>query len=251
VAERDDDWFRKYLDAGAALGQSTKARAEAFVKDLTGSTDEHPAAKQRMDEFIDRGRKVTEGLLNVVRTEVAHQVTALGVDTEHLGNQVAEVLRRTAAARRPTPRDTRHPQTPFGAGTWTAPDAPTPGTDDGGSEPALVDSPADAVVDAPADVVPLRPVPEKRAVPAKKAASPATSGTKKATAVNSTATTGKVAATKAAPAKRVAPAKKTAAAKAATAAKKATPVKRAAKKATTAGADAPASPPGEPSVPAG
>ncbi len=170
--EHDDDWFRKYVDAGAALGHQTRARAEAFVRELMGGHDDRPDARQRVEDLIDRGKRASEELMGVVRTEVANQLAALGFDAEHLGTQVADRLRRTASGQR---KDTGSPTgapSDFAAGTWTA------------GEPAHADT-------AAAATAPPTAAAAKKATTVQKAATTKAAAVKKAASSATTASPAK------------------------------------------------------------
>ena len=59
----DKDAFQRYLDAGVAFTNMTRARAEQLVQDLV-SSGEFPSgdARAKVDELIERSRKVREAL---------------------------------------------------------------------------------------------------------------------------------------------------------------------------------------------
>jgi polyhydroxyalkanoate synthesis regulator phasin len=81
MAERD--LLRRYLDAGVAFTQMTQQRAEAIVRDLVKAgevqTEQAQAAAQ---ELVDRSRKNTERLVELVRNEIRQQVSNLGLATK-------------------------------------------------------------------------------------------------------------------------------------------------------------------------
>jgi polyhydroxyalkanoate synthesis regulator phasin len=81
MAERD--LLRRYLDAGVAFTQMTQQRAEAIVRDLVKAgevqTEQAQAAAQ---ELVDRSRKNTERLVELVRSEIRQQVSNLGLATK-------------------------------------------------------------------------------------------------------------------------------------------------------------------------
>ena len=92
-----NDGFRKYVEAGAALGQITRARAEEIVRELVGAGQlQGTQAQEWVDDLVERSRKASEDLLALVRTEVASQLTALGIDPEDLAKQAADLLRHSA-----------------------------------------------------------------------------------------------------------------------------------------------------------
>jgi polyhydroxyalkanoate synthesis regulator phasin len=81
MAERD--LLRRYLDAGVAFTQITQQRAEAIVRDLVKAgevqTEQAQAAAQ---ELVERSRKNTERLVELVRKEIRQQVSNLGLATK-------------------------------------------------------------------------------------------------------------------------------------------------------------------------
>ena len=112
-----NDRYRRYLEAAAALGEITRARAEQLVKEITASGDVQRAqAQQWVDELVERGRDAAGDLLDVVRTEVSKQLQGLGLDPEDLAHQAADIMRRSAAAGRRVIQDVAQ-----GAGTRTQP----------------------------------------------------------------------------------------------------------------------------------
>jgi polyhydroxyalkanoate synthesis regulator phasin len=98
--------FRKYIEAGTVLGQITRARAEEIMKELVSSEDMDRAhAEQWVDELVERSRRASQELVELVRYEVRTQLAALGVDAEDLARQLADVLRRSAQAGRQAATD--------------------------------------------------------------------------------------------------------------------------------------------------
>jgi polyhydroxyalkanoate synthesis regulator phasin len=155
----DDDRFRRYLEAASALGQITRARAEELLREVVaGGEVQGGEAKQWLEDLLDRSRRVTDELVGIVRSEVANQLGALGLDPQHLANQVADILRRSAdAGRRATGAE------PFGS-----PAAPA-GEAQSEEAPTAKKAPAKK---APAKKAPAKKAPAKKA-PAKKSSAPA------------------------------------------------------------------------------
>jgi polyhydroxyalkanoate synthesis regulator phasin len=93
-----NDAFRKYVEAGAALGQVTRARAEELMRELlSAGGSSRGQAQEFIDDLLERSRRMGDSLLEVVRAEVARQLSALGVTSvDDLAQQVGEVLRRSA-----------------------------------------------------------------------------------------------------------------------------------------------------------
>jgi polyhydroxyalkanoate synthesis regulator phasin len=92
------DPFRRYLDAGTAFTQITRARSEELVGELVRSGEvQRSQAQAKVEELVERSRKSTEALLAVVRDEVASQINSLGLGSvEDVARQVASLLGRTA-----------------------------------------------------------------------------------------------------------------------------------------------------------
>lgn len=95
----DSDPLRRYVEAGMALTQLTRARAEAMVKDLVRAGEvQREQAQDRVEELLDRSRRSTEGLIGLVRKEVAQQLSSMGFATrEDLEKLEARLEGRLAA----------------------------------------------------------------------------------------------------------------------------------------------------------
>jgi polyhydroxyalkanoate synthesis regulator phasin len=179
--------IKKYLDAGTVLGQVTRARAEEIVRELASAGDiQREQAQEWVDNLVERSRKTSEQILDLVRHEVSQQLSKIDASAlETLAGQVSDLLKRSAEAGRAATSDVAA-QAAKGA--------------------KAARSAAEKV--APSGV-------KKRA--AKKTTA------KKSPAAKKASTAKKAPATKKAPAAKKAPAKKAAAAKKAPAAKKAAP----------------------------
>jgi membrane protein involved in colicin uptake len=93
----ETDRYRKYFEAAAVLGQITWGRAEELLREIMNGGDEQRAnVQQFVDDFFERSRKATEGLIGIVRGEVATQMNELGLDPEDIARQAADILRRSA-----------------------------------------------------------------------------------------------------------------------------------------------------------
>jgi polyhydroxyalkanoate synthesis regulator phasin len=189
--------IKKYLDAGAVLGQVTRARAEEIVRELAGAGDiQREQTQEWVDNLVERSRKTSEQILDLVRHEVATQLKKIDTPAlEALAHQVSDLLKRSAEAGRAATADVAAQAQERAQAARTA------------------------AKGAAEKVTPTR---RKKATPAKKAA-PRTAAKKAPAAAKKAAPTAK----KAAPAKKTAPAKKAAATKKAAAAttKKATPTR--------------------------
>jgi polyhydroxyalkanoate synthesis regulator phasin len=99
--------IRKYLDAGTVLGQVSRGRAEEIVRELVNAGDiQRGQAQEWVDNLVERSRKTSEQLLELVRHEVSTQLDRIdGKSLEAIANQVAELLRKSAEAGRNATKD--------------------------------------------------------------------------------------------------------------------------------------------------
>jgi polyhydroxyalkanoate synthesis regulator phasin len=99
--------IRKYLDAGTVLGQVSRGRAEEIVRELVNAGDiQRSQAQEWVDNLVERSQKSSEQVLELVRHEVAVQLEKIDPKSlESLASQVAEVLKKTAAAGRNAAKD--------------------------------------------------------------------------------------------------------------------------------------------------
>ena len=75
-----NDFFKRYLDAGLEFRDMTQARAEALVKDLVDAGEVRAdQARETVSDFLERSRKSSERLIETVRAEVKAQITNLGL----------------------------------------------------------------------------------------------------------------------------------------------------------------------------
>jgi polyhydroxyalkanoate synthesis regulator phasin len=78
-----NDMLKRYLDAGMAFTQMTQTKAEKIVKDLVRAGEiRRDQTQERVDDLVERSRKNTEAMLDVVRTEIAAQLGVLGIATK-------------------------------------------------------------------------------------------------------------------------------------------------------------------------
>ncbi|MGO9855677.1 MAG: hypothetical protein ACLPYY_11615 [Acidimicrobiales bacterium] len=94
--------IRKYLDAGNVLGQVSRGRAEEIVRELVNAGDiRRSQAQEWVDNLVDRSRRTSEQVLELVRREVASQLEKIDPKSlESIANQVAEILKKSAEAGR-------------------------------------------------------------------------------------------------------------------------------------------------------
>jgi polyhydroxyalkanoate synthesis regulator phasin len=96
------DNFQRYLDAGIAFTNLTRAKAEELVTELVHSGEfQSGDARAKVDELLERSRKGREVFTAQVRSEVAHQLESVGITSlEDLAQQVASLIGRTSEAGR-------------------------------------------------------------------------------------------------------------------------------------------------------
>lgn len=94
--------IKRYLDAGMAFTQMTQSRAEAIVKDLVKAGEvQAQRTEELVTQLVERSRKNTDRLLEVVRKEVRDQIAGLGLATK---DDIARLEKKLAAA--PTKKTT-------------------------------------------------------------------------------------------------------------------------------------------------
>ena len=111
------DAFQRYLDAGIAFTNMTRARAEELVQELVQSGEfQSGDARAKVDELLERTRKGREAFVSQVRHEVARQLDSMGItNVEDLAKQVARSchgLRKRAGRRRRPGRPRERPRRP-------------------------------------------------------------------------------------------------------------------------------------------
>lgn len=89
------DLLKRSLDLGMAFTELTRARAERIVKDLVRSGEvQRERAQESVEELLERSRKNTQAAADLVRRELATQMTRLGLATKA---DVARVERKVDA----------------------------------------------------------------------------------------------------------------------------------------------------------
>ena len=99
--------IRKYLDAGTVLGQVSRGRAEEIVRELVNAGDiQRGQAQEWVDNLVERSRKTSDQVLELVRHEVTTQLNRMdGKSLEAIANQVADILKKSAEAGRSATKD--------------------------------------------------------------------------------------------------------------------------------------------------
>jgi len=98
----ENDGLRRYIEAGMALTQITRARAEELVQDLIRTGElERNRAQDWIEDLVRASRERSESLVATVRGEVRQQLREFGfTNIDDLAKKVAEVLARSSAAAR-------------------------------------------------------------------------------------------------------------------------------------------------------
>lgn len=94
--------IKRYLDAGMAFTQMTQARAEAIVAELVRAGEVQAGRTEDLvGALVERSRRNTDRLLELVRKEVRSQIQSLGLatrsDVERLEAEVARLRAGDAA----------------------------------------------------------------------------------------------------------------------------------------------------------
>lgn len=88
-----NDMLKRYLEAGLAFTQMTRDRAEEIIKEFIDAGEvQRDQAVTRIDELVERSRKNTELLLEIVRNEVRDQVGNLNlVNRDELNKLITRI----------------------------------------------------------------------------------------------------------------------------------------------------------------
>ncbi|HEX3795006.1 MAG TPA: hypothetical protein VHV57_10950 [Acidimicrobiales bacterium] len=158
--------IKKYLEAGTVLGQVTRARAEEIVRELVSAGDiQRGQAQEWVDNLVDRSRKTSEQVLELVRHEVATQLSKIDAPSlEAIASQVADVLKRSAEAGRAATHDATAQASKTAKAARAAAKKVTPG------RKAKAPAKKAAAKKAPAKKAAAKKAPAKKATAAKKTA---------------------------------------------------------------------------------
>jgi len=98
----ENEGLRRYIDAGMALTQITRARAEELVRELIKTGElERGRAQEWVEDLVRSSRERSEGFVHLVRNEVRSQLEDLGLtNLDELAKRVADVLARSSEAAR-------------------------------------------------------------------------------------------------------------------------------------------------------
>lgn len=141
---------------------------------MSGGDVPRAQAQEWVDEMVDRSRKATEGIVDMIRSEVANQLAALGVDPEDLARQAADILRRSADAGRRVMQDmaqSRGGRGPSGTGASSRPRPPATPAKAAAPKKAAKKTAPSAKKAAPTKAAPKKAPAKKTAPSARKASS--------------------------------------------------------------------------------
>jgi len=103
----ETDGLKRYLEAGMALTQVTRARAEELVRELVKTGEfESSRAQDWVEDLVKVSRERSETLVSTIRGEVSHQLKEMGfTNVDDLARKVEDVLQRSSdVARKATRR---------------------------------------------------------------------------------------------------------------------------------------------------
>src|SRR3954466_13536140 len=100
----ENDLFKRYLDAGMAFTQLTRAKAEELVKEWVKAGEvQRDQVQDRVDDILDKSRKNSEQFFDMIRKEISTQLAALGLATKQ---DLADLeARLTSSARHEAPHE--------------------------------------------------------------------------------------------------------------------------------------------------
>jgi polyhydroxyalkanoate synthesis regulator phasin len=100
-----DDRFKRYQEAGNDFLETARARAEDFLRELAKATEStQKQAQNQVDDLVAAGRKGTDQLIEIVRREVANQLSQLGL--------IAKAPAKKATAKKATAKKTAAKKAP-------------------------------------------------------------------------------------------------------------------------------------------
>ncbi len=76
------DGFRRYIEAASSLGEITRSRAEALVKELAASGEiERAHTKEWVDTLVKESKKRSDFVIDQIRREINRQISDLRYQT--------------------------------------------------------------------------------------------------------------------------------------------------------------------------
>src|SRR5438270_13877566 len=93
--------FQRYLDAGTQFTQMTRKRAERIVNEFVKAGElRRKQAQGAVDDLVERSRKNTDQLMDLIRKEVTTQLSTLGLATK---DDIARLESKLASVGAPNP----------------------------------------------------------------------------------------------------------------------------------------------------
>lgn len=104
-----NDMLKRYLDAGVAFTKMSRGRAEGIINDLVKAGEiQREQAQQRVDDLMERSRRNTETLVDLVRRELQGQLSAMGLatksDLKRIEGRIDALARNGGAAKAAAPK---------------------------------------------------------------------------------------------------------------------------------------------------
>jgi polyhydroxyalkanoate synthesis regulator phasin len=101
----ENDMLKRYMDAGLAFTQMTRSRARAIVQDMVKAGElQREQTQEWVDDLLERSRKNTEQMLDLVRKEVRQQLASMGLATkDDLAKLEARIGGSKASAKKAAP----------------------------------------------------------------------------------------------------------------------------------------------------
>jgi polyhydroxyalkanoate synthesis regulator phasin len=100
----ENDMLRRYMDAGLAFTQMTRSRARAIVQDMVRAGElQREQTQEWVDDLLERSRKNTEQMLELVRKEVSQQLGSMGLATKEDLAKLEARLRGSVGAKKAAP----------------------------------------------------------------------------------------------------------------------------------------------------
>ena len=99
------DMIQRYLEAGSAFTEMTRARAEGIVKELVKAGEvQLDQVQSLVDELVERRRRNADQLLTMIRKEVATQLSQLGLATREDLDALEQRVNQKLAAKKAAPK---------------------------------------------------------------------------------------------------------------------------------------------------
>ena len=92
-----NDLLKRYIDAGVSFTALTQSRAERLVRELVKAGElQADQAREAVVDLVERSRKSSERLIELISAEVRSQITSLGLasqaDLDRIERRVAKLM---------------------------------------------------------------------------------------------------------------------------------------------------------------